>query len=133
MLRQCEKWLLTLSLPLLLVGCGSQAGVSGTVTYDGKEVEDGFISFLPEGDGPSAGTPVKNGRYETKGLVPGRYRVTVTWGRKLEFPTESGVPVKDPNPGPVDIIPADAVGNNQTKEIAPGNQTLDFELKPPGK
>ena len=72
---------------LLLAGCGRSGGlemvvVSGTVTYQGKPIEDGDIRFIPTGDtkGPTSGAPIRNGRYEitARGGVPaGIHRVEV--------------------------------------------------------
>src|SRR5262245_25516478 len=66
---------------LLLVfatGCGgSTASVSGTVTFDGKPLKHGAVTFDPEdGKAQTAGSLIENGAYSTK-LKPGRYRVTV--------------------------------------------------------
>ena len=54
----------------LLSGCGSSlATVSGTVTYDGKPVEDGYITFTPaDGKGKDGGGPIKNGHYRVTEL-----------------------------------------------------------------
>ena len=59
------------TLVLALTGCGSSGpkkfDVTGTVKYDGKDVEDGFITFTPDDKtvGPEAG-PIKNGKYTVK-------------------------------------------------------------------
>src|SRR5438309_491715 len=66
-------------LPPLLLGCsGGQATVTGTVTYDGKEVANGTISFYPvDGEGPTAGGMIKNGKYTVTNLTPGKKRVEI--------------------------------------------------------
>ena len=63
-------------LPLLL-GCGGALSVTGTVTYDGKPIEDGQISFLPvDGKGTPARGPIVGGKYRVdKGLDVGPRRV----------------------------------------------------------
>ena len=49
------------------VGCGqsNRAAVSGQVSFDGKAVEDGAISFVPTGDNPGlpAWGKIQAGRY----------------------------------------------------------------------
>src|SRR5688500_13010891 len=66
--RACQFGL-SMGLMLLLAGCGADSdrgAVSGTVTLDGKPVENGSISFVPiEGtQSPSAGAVIGNGTYE---------------------------------------------------------------------
>jgi hypothetical protein len=65
-----------------LLGCagGSDTGeVSGTVTYDGKPVEDGAISFFPsDGKGPTAGGTIKNGKYTATKVPVGTAKVSIS-------------------------------------------------------
>jgi hypothetical protein len=53
-----------------LVGCGRGDGlmaISGTVSYDGKPLEKGVISFVPaDGKGPTAASPISDGKYSVK-------------------------------------------------------------------
>ncbi|UUO08677.1 hypothetical protein M4951_10240 [Blastopirellula sp. J2-11] len=86
----------TLSLAALLfpcligVGCFSDPSslrtyqCSGMVTFDGKPVELGYISFEPNtaagNSGPGASVKITQGRYVTesgKGVVGGPYRVVI--------------------------------------------------------
>jgi hypothetical protein len=74
-------------------GCGKKnAALSGTVSYDGQLVDNGVIAFLPDGD-PNAvdaqskkvAERIKDGKYSIppeKALVPGKYRVEITWNKK---------------------------------------------------
>ena len=75
---------LTLSLP----GCQQSNGlteVSGVVTFQGKPLTSGFVSFVPAGETGSgaAGTIGSDGRYElynsrtVKGIAPGEYRIRI--------------------------------------------------------
>lgn len=80
---------LVLMTMLLTGGCGSSDGppryeVWGTVTYDGKPVPKGFITFMPDtsqgNEGPGGGAEIKNGQYRTaegKGVVGGPHIVKV--------------------------------------------------------
>lgn len=73
-------------------GCGSKPGpgtaryhVSGTVTYQGKPVPAGSITFQPDGTrgnaGPAGGAAIQNGKYDTrtsrKGTVGGPHIVQI--------------------------------------------------------
>jgi hypothetical protein len=75
---------------LAVLGCGGAKysptlfTVSGNVTFHGKPVPTGFVSFEPNAaqgnSGPGCGATIKNGYYETdtnKGITGGPYLVTV--------------------------------------------------------
>ena len=87
----CLLWC-SVSLGLFaLHGCGPDDGlgkrlpVSGTVTYKGKPVAKGSVSFVPED--PNVGRPatgtIEDGAYRMTtltpddGVIPGKYRVTI--------------------------------------------------------
>jgi hypothetical protein len=81
-----------------LSGCGSGAvdnlprqAVSGTVTLDGKPLEQGTITFTPQTDLPTPGmVSISGGSYsipQTQGLVPGSYKVSIL-GRDSTEPVE---------------------------------------------
>src|SRR5688572_29941450 len=45
-------------------GCGAATSVSGTVTYEGEMVNDGWVTFTPaDGKGSEAGGKVTAGKY----------------------------------------------------------------------
>ena len=50
----------------LAAGCGKPAGsIRGSVSYDGRPVARGAITFFPEdGKGPDGGGAIADGRYE---------------------------------------------------------------------
>ena len=69
---------------LLLCGCGGKGlngvPVSGQVTLDGKPLADGSITFVPTGQGITAGGKIVDAYYELSpkdGLVPGTYKVRI--------------------------------------------------------
>lgn len=73
---------------LALAGCGDSGPkryqVSGKVTYKGKPVPKGFITFEPDSskgnEGPGGGAEIVDGEYSTesgKGVLGGPYRVKI--------------------------------------------------------
>jgi hypothetical protein len=123
---------------VFLSGCGS-AGPSaeGTVTFDGRPVDGGTISFFPVGgEGPqgkrrNASGEIKGGRYSvdcTRNLQPGQYRVAVYWYKK----TGRQIPSSDP-PHKVaetkQILPRKYNAQSRmTVDVKPGANTFDYPL-----
>jgi len=75
-----------LSLLVFTLGCGGPVPytVSGKVTFNGKPVPAGYITFAPDGSkgnsGPGGGAPIRDGEYRTepgKGIVGGPYVVRI--------------------------------------------------------
>lgn len=121
-------------LALASNGCGGSAltTVEGLVTFDGKPVEDGAITFEPaDGVGPAAGGTIKNGKYRLAGeggVVPGAKIVRIIASRKTGRKVEAmpGGPLADEVE---QFIPVEY--NRQstlTVEIPAGTVTKDFEL-----
>jgi hypothetical protein len=87
MRRRSGLWLaIAASLFLAGAGCGGQKDyqVSGTVTFDGKPVPTGYVTFEPDTEkgntGPGGGAEIRNGKFTTsrgKGVVGGAYRVKI--------------------------------------------------------
>lgn len=133
-----------LLIPLFLVvsilglaGCGSADNkVHGTVTANGKAIEEGFINFMPTDDKNSTyGAPIENGKYTAK-VAPGKYKVMVTGGPKGKVAVLSQEEMKNANPKDFDLkdqVPDDATGNGQEVEIKKGGQELNITLEFPGK
>jgi len=82
--------LLTFLLLPAMHGCGQtndgpqRYQVSGSVTYDGKPVVAGFVTFAPDtskgNTGPGGGAPIRNGQFRTdagKGIVGGPHVVRI--------------------------------------------------------
>lgn len=96
---------LAAALALTAAGCGAPAGparqpVAGTVTLDGKPLDSGTITFLPDDGGPGAFGPIHAGTYQfsaADGPPPGRYRVEIVDPR----PTGKQVPDPDAPSGTV--------------------------------
>ncbi|CAN5886907.1 hypothetical protein BH23PLA1_BH23PLA1_28370 [soil metagenome] len=137
-----------LTVPLLLIcnamGCGGDGlpreGVSGSVSFDGKPLESGIITFVPtDPNTPTqGGTTIANGTYSiprSQGLVPGKYKVIVSSGSgegSVEKPVED---LEELGPGmpPVpaaEAIPSQFSGNTvlEANVTAGGSNQFEFSL-----
>jgi len=81
-----------------VAGCGSRdpdaipaVPAAGTVTYQGKPVEEGSVRFVPE-KGRPAGGAIKGGHFTLStydpddGAIPGKHHVGVTATKKVPVP-----------------------------------------------
>ena len=113
-------------------GCGDRYGgrraVSGTVTFQGKPLDQGSITFVPASPDLStqSGAGIRDGHYQiprAQGLVPGKYKVSISSG-------DPGTPA-DPSAGP----PGPS-GNYSSKERIPPRynvrSTLEVEVQKGG-
>jgi hypothetical protein len=119
---------------LLVSGCGSGAGVSGTVTYDNQPVDGGGIAFIPAGEKqPAASGRITGGHYEIKRsdkLPAGKYTVQITWlkstGKKVKNETDPGTEADEL----VQVIPLEYnVASKLSVDITSGSNTHNFDLK----
>jgi hypothetical protein len=65
---------------VLIVGCaGGKGDVTGKVSYDGKTLKGGTVTFAPaDGEGPSfSGSIDENGTYTVPNVAAGEYKVCV--------------------------------------------------------
>ncbi|MSR56416.1 MAG: hypothetical protein EXS05_01930 [Planctomycetaceae bacterium] len=137
--------LLSLSIAAMVCcGCGGggtdlgkHGSVSGTVTFDGKPVELGQITFTPVGkEGTVTGAEIKNGKYSVSreaGPLVGQHKVSIHANRK------SGAQIPAIMPAPegtmIDVmeeyIPTKYnFESTLTAEIKAGdNPKVDFDLK----
>lgn len=128
------------ALACMGAGCNRSATrVAGLVTYEGRPVQKGAVSFVPvDGQGPSCGGAIANGRY-TAQLSPGRKIVRIvemkTPDHILTREEIEQAAAKQKETGEAaaadELLPPDADGNNVEIEIQPGSQTIDFALKRP--
>jgi hypothetical protein len=128
---------------LTFLGCGSATSVSGSVTYDGEPVADGWVTFLPSGgQGKEAGGKITAGKYRVESIEPGDKIVQVIGVREVPFvaSSEEMERLSRENPEPeagrdvvhsADTIPPNAEGNNRPVVVEEGEQTIDLQLRKP--
>lgn len=127
---------LALGWAVLLSGCGGSAYrtvvVGGTVTYQGKPVTSGTITFVPDKPGPAAsGTIRPDGTYVLStdgvpGAVPGRYTVMII----SLGDTAGGLP-EQRNPLPALRLPEKYSNNRRsglTAEVEHRDNVINFAL-----
>jgi hypothetical protein len=86
---ECAAYISLAMAVLLIGGCGSTGGrqaIEGTVTLDGKPLEKGQITLVPQGDtrGPTAGAEIVGGKFAIPaagGTFVGKFRVEITASR----------------------------------------------------
>ncbi len=132
---------------LMLPGCGGHEGlapVSGTVTYKGKPVTSGEVSFVPETTGArgALGTLDAQGNYELgtfdpgDGAYVGTHRVTVvSVGPDKPVPAKKkGKMMEDEMQGSGDpLIPrryfSPATSDLKAEVVEGKNNVINFDLK----
>jgi hypothetical protein len=120
---------------LVLAGCSRGRPVEGKVTYAGKPVDGGMISFIP-----TAGAPVSaeivGGKYSlpaSRGPRTGPHRVEIVWkvktGKQVDVPGDAGNLMDETE----QVIPSEYnTGSTQTAEVKSSGNTFDFNI-PAGK
>jgi hypothetical protein len=139
--------LLTVTL-LVVVGCSSggtpppklaaTVPVTGTVTLDGQPLSDATISFAPEttaGFHGALGRTDASGKYElttdigggknSKGAIPGKYRITVS---KLVKPDGSPIPADSTEP-PANLAAMESIPLHYSSI---GETKLEYEVPAAG-
>lgn len=141
--RQRHGWpipLMYLSLVglLALAGCGGNddlGRVSGTVTLDGKPLEQAIVKFIPEGEGGSTsyGRTDASGNYSMEfsrsqvGASLGMNRVEINTGTQMADENEKIINVPE-------VVPARYNAQSElTFEVQPGKNTANFELESGGR
>lgn len=123
---------------LATAGCsgGKRSPVAGKVTFQGKTVNGGSLTFTPQGEGkPATATIQSDGTFnagsteEGDGAAPGTYRVTYS-APVIELPEGKELrPGQSPPRSPYHGL----VPKTETVEIKPEPNNLDIELVHPGR
>ena len=116
----------------LIAGCGGtpEGDVSGTVIYDGKPIEQGSISFIPaDGNGPSAGGGIKDGKYSASKVPVGMAKIKITGAKVTSKKKMYDDPSSDWVMTSTEMLPTKY--NDKTEllyDVRPGSQQKDFDL-----
>jgi hypothetical protein len=118
---------------LAFVGCGGDddlKAVSGTVTYQGKPVQDGLINFVAQGSRPFGGSIEADGTYSVE-LPPGDYQVRVDTPPQFPpgFKEGDPLPKLPPRQVPEKFANFSSSGLTATVKADESTQTLDFKLQ----
>jgi hypothetical protein len=117
---------------VLLIGCsgGLDYGVvSGAVRYDGKEIEDGAITFFPmDGKGPTAGDVIKGGKYSARVPV-GTAKVSISGSKVVGKKKVYDTPDSPERPVTAEFVPEKYNKTSELRyDVQAGPQTKDFDL-----
>ncbi len=122
------------AVAVLVAGCsgGPEFGdVSGTVSYDGKPVEDGSITFTPtDGKGQGGGGTIKDGKYTAK-VSLGTMKVNISGSKVVGKKKVYNTPNSPEMPITEEILPNKYSDRNKTEltfEVKPGPGEKNWEL-----
>jgi hypothetical protein len=140
MQRRSRPWSALIFAILLCAGCGrdlNRQAVSGTVSYKGKPIARGSITFAPaEGQGPTfVSAPIEDGKFaipKSAGPVPGKYLVRFEAYDKIQYgpaiPGDPAPPPKKLNQEP--LPPRYGADSKETAEVKAGEKNaFDFQLQ----
>ena len=119
---------------LVGAGCGghSSSEVSGTVTLDDTEIEKGSITFLPlDGNGPTKGGSITNGRFSVKDVPLGTAKVVIT-GTQVRGVKKEADPLNGPTGQEVlNMLPPNysSMESELRYEVVAGRNEKNFNLK----
>lgn len=137
----CFSWIWVTS------GCSGAGGtsfdnlvpVSGTVTFNGEPLEQGFVSFAPvDPQGQSATGKIADGKFTMQttvsapGVVAGKYKVMIESTDTPDAPTAAAKP-QELYPKPINLIP-EKYRHPETSgleiEVASGMSPPNWNLEP---
>jgi hypothetical protein len=126
---------LGLLLAVLVAGCNnrpSSGAVSGSVSYDGKPLDNGSITFYPvDGSSPTAGGFIKNGKYTVLKVPAGMSKVTISGskvvGQKKLYDTPNS-PIAPITEDPLPPKYKDSSKTELTFDVKPGNNEKNWDL-----
>lgn len=135
---------LLVTLALIFPACGPSEGpelapVTGKVTYQGKPITQGIVSFQPAApDGtPATGTIGPDGTYslqtaDAEGARLGEYRVVISARKEPEQEPDSATPPLKKLPKVESQLPLkyeDLEKAQLTKKVDSGHNTINFDLE----
>jgi len=126
-------------LTILLAGCGGPTSLTGKVSYDGKPIEKGTITFEPvDGHGQATGGTIEGGKYEPQGPAapsPGKQLVKIRGLKKTGKTMKAGPPFPPDKviEEEIEYIPAEFNTKSVLSVEIDGSGVKDFELPAKGK
>ena len=133
--------LVAMAAGAFLTGCGPNYGgrqeIKGTIKLKGTPLDQGQITFMPiSGDNATKeGAGITNGEYKidrAHGLLPGKYRVSITAG---DGKTRADAPDEPPGPTGANIISKDRIppdyNTNSKQEVdvtEKGPNVFNFDI-----
>jgi hypothetical protein len=117
----------------LVMGCageGDYGEVYGTVSYDGKLIEEGQIKFVPaDGKGPSAGGVIKDGKYTATKVPVGNTKVSISGSKVVGKKKVYDTPNSPEMPLTAELLPTKYNDKSDlTFEVKRGNNEKNWEL-----
>jgi hypothetical protein len=118
---------------LVVAGCGKRMGeVTGTVTYQGKALPSGQVTFFGADKQVIGGSSITEGKYKVPQVPPGPVKITVTT-TPPPSPMVKNAPRPEGMPPPLDSIAIPPkYGNPEqsglTYEVKPGSQEHPIDL-----
>ena len=133
-----------LCFALLLCGCGGDDGpemgdVTGLVTLDGQPLPKASVRFVPENASPSIGITDDQGRYELQysssrdGAIVGMHTVSISTHRNAGEDDDGNRTPAVPEKVAVEYNAKAAENPDMKREVKPGSNDINFELKSGGR
>jgi hypothetical protein len=121
---------------LAFTGCERKTSINGTVTYNAKPVENGYISFSPKKSGNTLAGEITDGKYSISEAKPGAYTAVVVGRKKINHYSSSADAYANASKNAhvsqaADYIAQEAAGNNKDVDVSSGSQTMDFAITGP--
>jgi hypothetical protein len=127
---------MTMAFVLVVVaGCGGRQGeVSGTVTYGGKSLPSGTVTFLGKDKQVVGSSSITDGTYKIRQVPPGPVTITVSTPPSLGRGARGAALARKDMPAPLESIPippkyGNAEQSGLTYEVKPGAQDHPIDLK----
>jgi hypothetical protein len=132
---RATRTVLALLAVVLVASCdnGPPSGeVSGRVSYDGKPLDNGSITFFPtDGKSPTAGGLIKDGKYAVLKVSVGKYKVTISGSQIVGQKKLYNTPNSPTAPITVDPLPEKYKDWNKTEltlDVKPGPNEKNWDL-----
>lgn len=120
---------------LIVAGCGKRMGeVAGTVSYQGKALPSGQVTFFSADKQVVGGASITEGKYKVPQVPPGSVKITVTTPPPInQMANRNAPPRPEGMPPPLESIAIPPKYGNPdqsglTYEVKPGSQEHPIDL-----